>query len=407
MSASAGCISCRERGGRKSDRSTIRLSFAVTVVAVEPPSLDDLDGPHLHAALARLRATSPVAWVPATGGWLVTGYRAALDVMRDGATFTVDDPRFSTSQVVGPSMLSLDDAEHRRHRSPFAPLFLPGGVEERYAGLIGATLAELLGEVRPLGHADLRRALSAPLAASVAASLLGLDGVGSATVLGWYRAIVAAVTAITAGEEPAPEAAAAMATLAAHVASVALPRHELEPAEVAANAAVIMFGGVETVDGEVAAALAHLLARPELAAAARADDALLDAVVLESLRLEPAASVVDRYATGDVELAGAAVGAGDLVRVSLAGANRDPEVFADPDRFDHARPNLRSHLSFARGPHACIAGDLARLETRLALRAVITTLPGLRLDGPVEFRGLVFRKPVAVPASWQTGGAVT
>ncbi len=377
------------------------------MVAVEVPSLDDLEGPHLHAVLARLRATSPVVWVPAIGGWLVTGYRAALDVLRDPAAFTVDDARFSTGQVVGPSMLSLDGAEHRRHRSPFVPLFLPGGVEERYAGLVEATAAELLGEVRPLGHADLRRSLSAPLAAGVAASMLGLEDVHAATVLAWYRAIVAAVTAITAGEEPAPDAAAAMASLAAHLGSASLPRHRLEPAEVAANAAVIMFGGVETVDGEVAGALAHLLARPELSADARDDDALLDGVVEESLRLEPAASVVDRYATGDVELAGAAIGAGDLVRVSLAGANRDPEAFPDPDRFDPARPNLRSQLSFARGPHTCIAGDLARLETRLALRAVIATLPGVRLDGPVEIRGLVFRKPVAVPASWPAGGTVT
>src|SRR6476646_1670797 len=73
-----------------------------------------------HPVLARLRAQAPVAWVEALGGWLVTRRDLVLEVMRDAATFTVDDPRFSTARVVGPSMLSRDGAEHARHRDPFA-----------------------------------------------------------------------------------------------------------------------------------------------------------------------------------------------------------------------------------------------------------------------------------------------
>lgn len=69
-------------------------------------SLDDLDGSDAHRLLASLRASEPVSWLPALGGWLVTSREAALDVMRDAGTFTVDDPRFSTAQVVEPSMLS-------------------------------------------------------------------------------------------------------------------------------------------------------------------------------------------------------------------------------------------------------------------------------------------------------------
>ncbi|MHB1929243.1 MAG: cytochrome P450 [Acidimicrobiales bacterium] len=364
------------------------------------PSLADLGGPSLHAALARLRAAGPVAWVPAIGGWLVTGYRAAVEVMRDADGFTVDDERFSTAQVVGPSMLSLDGAEHRRHRTPFVPMFLPGQVDDRYGARIEALVGELLERVSPLGRADLRPALSAPLAAGVMASVVGLGTSNADTVLAWYRAIVAAVTAITAGTEPGPRAAEAMGELRRRVEGSGLTDEGLAPEEVAANAAVVMFGGVETVDGEVASALAHLLARPELFDAVEADDRFLGAVVEESLRLEPAASVVDRYATRDIGIAGARIRSGDLVRVSLAGANRDPDVFPDPDRFRPDRPNLRSQLSFARGPHTCVAMELARLETRLALRAVLRTLPGVRLDGAVEVRGLVFRKPASVPARW-------
>lgn len=73
-----------------------------------------------HPVLARLRAEEPVSWLPALGGWLVTRRGLVEQVLRDPDGFTVDDPRFTTARVVGPSMLSLDGPEHRRHRDPFA-----------------------------------------------------------------------------------------------------------------------------------------------------------------------------------------------------------------------------------------------------------------------------------------------
>jgi cytochrome P450 len=131
-------------------------------------------------------------------------------------------------------------------------------------------------------------------------------------------------------------------------------------------------------------------------------DVLLDGVIDESLRLEPAAAAIDRYATADTELGGAAIRRGELVRISITGANRDPAVFPDPDTFEPARTNARRHLAFAQGPHVCVGVHLARLETRAALRALISGLPDLRLDParPSQVRGLVFRKPVSVHAHW-------
>ncbi|MFM7686655.1 MAG: cytochrome P450, partial [Actinomycetota bacterium] len=92
----------------------------------------------LHGVLARLREHEPVSWVPALGGWLVTPRDLVVDVMRDAERFTVDDPRFSTGQVLGPSMLSLDGAEHARHRQPFADAFRPPEVRNRYAEAVDA-----------------------------------------------------------------------------------------------------------------------------------------------------------------------------------------------------------------------------------------------------------------------------
>ncbi len=87
--------------------------------------------------------------------------------------------------------------------------------------------------------------------------------------------------------------------------------------------------------------------------------------------------------------------------VSLAGANRDPVVFDDPDRFDMRRPNLHLQLAFVKGPHVCLGLHLARLQTIAAVDSVLDLLPCDRLDDDFEpARALVFRKPVAVPVAW-------
>ena len=89
--------------------------------------------------------------------------------------------------------------------------------------------------------------------------------------------------------------------------------------------------------------------------------------------------MIDRYATRDVELGGVPIAAGDLVRLSLSAANRDPAFFTDPDRFDVLRDNARHHVAFAHGPHVCLGMHLSRLETHVALAALLDRLPGLRL----------------------------
>lgn len=366
-----------------------------------------------HPLLARLRASEPVSWIPALGGWLVTRRDLAVAVMRDAETFTVDDPRFSTARVVGPSMLSLDGPVHTRHRTPFADRFRPRDVEARLAAFIEQEAARLVGELKPAGAGELRRGLAGPLAVAVVAESLGLLGTDPATVLGWYDAIVGAVSDISAGLEPRPSGAEAFARLTESVhgtvrasdpdALLVVAAAPLKLPEVVSNAAVMMFGGIETTEAMIVNAALHLLSHPDQLAQVRAEPALVADAVEESVRLEPAAAVVDRYATRDVELAGASINAGDLVTVSIGGANRDPAIFPDPDRFDLRRPNARLNLAFAQGPHFCLGAHAARLETRVAISTLLRELPGVRLDPDrptAAPRGLVFRKPESLFVRW-------
>ena len=368
-----------------------------------------------HPVLARLREREPVSFVPALGGWLVTRRDLALVVMRDPATYTVDDPRFSTAQVVGPSMLSLDGVEHRRHRAPFARAFRLAEVTDRFTAIVENEVDRLLALVAAGESADLRIDLAGPLSVDVMVHALGLEETDPEDALAWYAAIVAEVTAITAGAAPDGSGTEAFARLrgsverslerdpaSSLVAAAAVGAGRLTRSQVASNAAVLLFGGIETTEAMIANTFLHLLSSPSQRELVASEPDLLAGAVEESLRLEPAAAVVDRYVTRSTELGGTRLSAGDLVTVSLAGANRDPAVFSDPDRFDVRRSNVNLQVAFAHGPHVCLGMHLARLETRVAVGRTLERLPGLRLDPrhPSVVRGLVFRKPQTVRVRW-------
>jgi cytochrome P450 len=376
-------------------------------------TLEQLDADP-HPALARLRASEPVSWLPSLDGWLVTRHDLVLAAMRDAPTFTVDDARFSTGQVIGPSMLSLDGAEHDRHRAPFVGPFRAASVAGRFAEPAAEQARRLIDELAPAGRAELRSAFAGPMAAAIVTQALGLDVGEVPRVLAWYEAIVASVTAITAGQGATAGGQRAYAGLSERLRSVieggdassllgaAAAAGALSAGQISSNAAVLLFGGIETTEGMIANAGLHLLEDPRRVAAATESPAALDAAIDESLRLEPAAAVIDRYATADITLGEARIGSGELVRLSISGANRDPAVFGDPDVFDPGRSNLRRHVAFAQGPHVCVGVHLARLEARVALDVLLARLPGVALDpaSRAEVRGLVFRKPPRLDVVW-------
>jgi cytochrome P450 len=380
-----------------STRTRFPLGAAVTLASLDADP---------YAILAQLREREAVSWLPVLDGWLVTRRDLCIEVMRDAARFTVDDPRFSTAQVVGPSMLSLDGAEHRRHRDPFAKAFLGPDARARFAERVEVEARRLVSTLTPLGRAEIRRDLAGPLAVNVVAAALELGDTPPSVVLGWYDEIVAAVDRVSTGGRVGPAAREAVGELGRHVAGsvedgggmLAGATVALTTPEIVSNAAVMMFGGIETTEGMIANLIYHLLTF----VGGPVEASLYANAVEESLRLEPAAAVIDRYATRDVELDAGLIHEGDFVEISLAGANRDPSFFPDPDRFDVRRENARHHVTFAHGPHVCVGMHLARLETQTAVERLFARLPRLRLDPerPTAPRGLVFRKPPTLDVLW-------
>ena len=260
-----------------------------------------------------------MAWVPALGGWLVTSYATAVAVMRDSRVFTVDDPRFSTARVVGPSMLSLDGGPHARHRAPFFSAFHRGGAAARLGEFAGREAERLVGAIRPDGEAELRDTVTGPLAVSVVAEALGLGHLAPGEILSAYTRIVGGVTGLSgdqsaASGEPGPDAMAAFAALAADLRAAiekgsrqgrpgagrtrsapesrtvladAAQSGDLTTGEAISDAAVVMFGGIDTTDGMIANAVLYLLSDPGQLELVRVDPRLVLAATEESLRLEP------------------------------------------------------------------------------------------------------------------------
>lgn len=365
-----------------------------------------------YDALARLRASEPVSWVPALNAWWVTRRDLAIEAMRDAEQYTVDDERFTTAQVLGTSMLSLDGPEHARHRKAFTAPFRPKFVREELQARIVSASERMIAETMAGDH-ELRLGIAGPLAVETILDVLGLDDVDAADVLTWYGAFGDAIVALTVGEQVPAEVHGTLTQLYEYVGDAMgsddaglitnlVADEVLTADEIPAAVAVVMFGAIETSEGMTANAFWHLLNHPEQWDRLRNDRSLIAAAVDESLRLEPAASWIDRYTTADVELGGTAIPVGELVTINLLAANRDPEVFKRPDEFDIDRSNLAQHVTFVQGPHACLGLHIARAETAAAINAALDWEEAngeqLTLDATKSFapNGLIFRKPAAV-----------
>ncbi len=168
--------------------------------------------------------------------------------------------------------------------------------------------------------------------------------------------------------------------------------------ELLQNCVFLLNAGHETTTSMLGNALAMLLEHPAEHARLRAEPGLIDSAVEECLRFQSPLQIGNRTAGEDITLSGRLIRKGTYIHTSIAAANRDPEVFDDPERFDIARSPNR-HLAFASGSHVCLGATLARIEGRIAIGRLVARFPNLRADGPAELLGLArFRGYAAIPA---------
>lgn len=383
-----------------------------------PIEFADLEEQERAAALDRLRAAEPVSWVPALGGWLVTGYALARDVLGRRADFTVWAEPNLVRASLGVMMLTSDPPEHDRQRLPFDEPFRLRAVRQRYEAPVAGQVDRLLQELVPRGECELAGEFASPFAIGVAGDILGLSLDDVPRIQGFYEAFAGAMT-YDGNPEPQRRADAARAAfdeiLQAELARVRArpdgsitsavandPVAGLEDAEIAAQLRVILFGAIETIESMVLNAVLLLLQHPDELAAVRADPALLPNALEESMRLIPPVAFIERWTAHPASIGGVQLGSGEFVGLSTLAAGRDPAVFPDPLRFDVRRANARHHLAFSFGVHHCLGFNMARLQGVIAVRALLDRLAGLELVSAPQPRGFAFRRPAELHLRWRT-----
>jgi cytochrome P450 len=350
---------------------------------------------------------------PTTGYWVVTRYGETSSLLRDprlGAGQGVPDsfglPAGPLRDLMTTWMMALDGANHARARRLISRAFTPSAVESLRPA-IEATTARLVDEYVGAGGGDLVPAIAFPLPMEVVRLLFGVEpGRWRTQVVDRFSPSEAAAggfldqlrALIVFFEAFVPERRAAPGDDVFSRLFADLDGDRLGDAELVAHAVLLVTAGFETTMSMISLTVSTLLQHPAALAAVRADDALVRPAIEEVLRYEPAALSTTRCALEDVPVGQVTIPAGANVMFDLAAANRDPDRYEDPDRFDVHRSDVRP-LTFGGGAHLCIGAALARLETEIVLRTLLPAAPDLRLAGDVRFgeHNPTVRCPSAVP----------
>ncbi|GLW58792.1 cytochrome P450 [Kitasatospora phosalacinea] len=397
-----------------SDRRIRDYPFDMTEVDVSP-------------MYTELRTVEPMSWVQLPYGepsWLATRYADVKLVLADPRFSRelaqgLDQPRLRR-ELTSDGIMGMDPPDHTRLRKLVNKAFTARRVEQMRADIKARCTALIDAMIEKGQPADLVEDMARPLPVSVICDLLGvpysdhqifrkwtegltndstmngdvLEEIGSE--LGEYMSALIAKRR----EEPTDDLLGAL--VYARDDGDKLTEDEL----ISISGPGLLTGGVETVSSGLPNFVFTLLTDfPDQLALLRSRPELLSSAVEELLRYVPinTAAMFARYATEDVRFGDVVVRAGDPVLTALAAANRDPEVFEDPERFDITR-RVNPHMTFGHGPHHCIGAALARLELQESLAALLERFPDLHLVGgreSVQWQfGVIVRGPVSMPVGW-------
>ncbi|QLY34321.1 cytochrome P450 [Nocardia huaxiensis] len=360
--------------------------------------------------IEEIRAGGPLWKMPF--GYVTVDYEVSRHILRStdwgvAGPDTSQLPQFLKDQiqaapipanpVAPPAMILMDPPDHTRMRKSVSAAFTPraiGRLRER----VESVVAELLDAMPSGGSADLITDFASQVPIAIISAMLGFPDESRAQFLHWgeeftplldvgidWKTWEHAVQATFRMDEYLDAHIERLrAEPGADILSKLITDGDLNNHELKANAILMMAAGFETTVNLIANSIVRLLEHPEQLAKLLADPALWPQAVEELLRMDTPVMNTARVPLCDTELAGVQIPKGTAVVLSLPGANRDPKMFDDPNRFDITRENAREHLSFISGPHVCLGASLARMEATHALRSLFEQFPDLRLEGTPE-----------------------
>jgi cytochrome P450 len=382
----------------------------------------DVRDPYPH--LAEMRGTRPVVQQPnpmdpsAPPIFMVYRHADVVRLFKDNGVFSSSNLRETMGPAMGDQIiLGMDEPEHRRHRGLVSTAFRQRALARWEETLVAQVVGELIDAFAARGSIDLVPDFTYLFPSKVVAGVLGLPGEDFRQFQKWAIAIISLHTNWDRGIIAADELKQYLATILAErrshpsddvisdLAQVVLDGERLDDEEIFSFLRLLLPAGIETTFRSSGNLLYLLLTHPDQLEAVRQDRSLLPQAIEEGLRFEPPLLITGRVTIAETELSGVQIPVGSSVTPMLGSANRDPEVFADPDRFDIFR-DPHQHTSFGHGVHVCLGMHLARLETRVAINALLDRLPNLRLDTEraaqqdSHIHGEIFRSPTSLPVVW-------
>jgi cytochrome P450 len=365
------------------------------------------------------------------GMWLASGHAEVHSVMRDTRfsraaragqemEYLTGDPRPEVQQMAAcqaAMMLFTDPPEHTRIRKFHRPPFMPRAVG-RWVNYVDELADELAAELSHDGQFDLKADYALPIPERAICRILGVPAEDHKQWERWTDAILNIDRTGQGGGTSTNSAGEAMRAFGDYFAELIAHRRahptddliselvssdedgdRLSDAELIGNLILLIMAGHETTANSIATTVVLLMTHRDQWDRLIADPGLAEGAVEEVLRLGGAQRfIVPRVATEDVVVGGHHIPAGDEVICVLHAANRDPEVFADPDRFDITR-DCSAHLAFGTGTHSCLGMPLARLELTAALKGLIHYHPELQLAvDPTALHGT----PSPTVRGWQS-----
>jgi cytochrome P450 len=406
----------------------VTLERGTGAAAFDPFELPDTvqlstaDDPYPHLAAARRNGPVQLDWpLPDDVGSVdenrepsfnVLGHDEVVAVLRDDETYSSRVLADIMGPMLGHTMIAMDEPEHRAHRALVAPAFRPKLLARWEHELVRRVLDELIDSFAPLGRADLVRRLAFAFPVRVIARILGLPERDAeqfqrwsieliSVVVNWDRGI-AASNALRDyfAERVAERRDQPRDDLISELVETEVDGQRLTDEEIFAFLRLLLPAGVETTYRSLGNLLFALLTHPDqLEEVVRQPELRADAIE-EALRWECPVVMIPRQSARDVRLGDVDIPAGRVLNVFIGSANRDERRYAEPDHFDiHRAPG--PHLSFGSGPHMCLGMHLARMESRVALDALLERLHDLRLDPGAprpKIVGSIFRSPETLPA---------
>jgi cytochrome P450 len=331
-------------------------------------------------------------------------YESCDRAFRDNETFASSPGSIDYSGVsIDSSMLSMGGSEHRRYRALVQPSFVPSKAKWWIDHWIDRTVSSLIDQIVGDGHAE----LNVDFCASIPVlTITGSFGIPVARALDLREALrrdrgsldtfVAMIAPIVAARREQPEDDLISVLVEAEYRDEEGALHRLSDAEIHSFSYLLLAAGSGTTWKQMGIVLAALLSSPDLLDAARNDRQVLRAAVEEALRWTPTDPVFARFVTKDIDdFFGCPLPQGAVLHLCLGAANRDPDRWEDPDRFDPYRP-AKAALAFGSGPHICLGMHVARAEMLTGVGALLDRLPNLRLDPdsqPPSIIGIYERGP--------------